>query len=72
MGPVDSVKIAHADQSGPEVRGNVFEFVKHLHKSNSIAEIAESAEKQLEAFSSYGPQNFSALSATSAVDVVGS
>jgi hypothetical protein len=33
--PVHAVKVADADQRRPVVRGNVFEFVKNLHKPTS-------------------------------------
>src|SRR5580700_9407209 len=69
MGPVDPVKIAHANQSGPEVRRNVFEFVEHLHRKASTAENAERAEKKLQPFSDFVPGNLSATSAASAVDI---
>ena len=31
MCPVHAIKIPHADQRGPEVSRNVFEFVKNFH-----------------------------------------
>jgi hypothetical protein len=49
MRPVDSVKIAHADQRGAEVCRNVFEFVENLHRQELTAESAEFAERSHDA-----------------------
>jgi len=45
MRPVYAVEIAYADARGPEVGGNLVEFVKDLHRGKSTAEPAGHVEK---------------------------
>jgi hypothetical protein len=63
---VYSIKIAHADQRGPEVCGNVIEFAEDLHK-NGVGPQASGVSHQMVVTRYHPPSGKSGRGLTSEV-----